>query len=64
MRLFVPDLYRNFAIGFAVGAAMIAGATVDQWGNWVGSPARAAETAAPQQPSADYFIAAGPVAAQ
>jgi hypothetical protein len=24
MRLFQPDLYRNFAIGFAVGAAIIA----------------------------------------
>lgn len=47
MRLFAPDLYRNFGIGFAVGAALIAGATVDQWGGDITPAAQAAETSAP-----------------
>lgn len=64
MRLFAPDLYRNFTIGFALGAAVIAAATVDQWGNHLESPARAAEIARGQQLSADSFILDQPGAAQ
>ncbi|MCU0946639.1 MAG: hypothetical protein MUF47_00090 [Porphyrobacter sp.] len=56
MRLFAPDLYRNFAIGFAVGAALIAGANVDQWGDNLASPARAAETAHAPGPDAAMFL--------
>lgn len=62
MRLFAPDLYRNFALGFVGGAVLIAGATIDQWGGELESPARAAESAAPAKPSPDSFIANGIVA--
>lgn len=57
MRLFAPDLYRNFAIGFAAGAVLIAGANVDRWGAELSSPARAAETLHAPQPSDDFVIA-------
>lgn len=57
MRLFATDLYRNFAIGFAVGAALIAGANVNQWGENLASPARAAETARTPGPDAATFLA-------
>lgn len=59
MRLFAPDLYRNFAIGFAAGALLIAAATVDQWAGQIESPARAAELAHGSDMSADEFLAAG-----
>lgn len=47
MRFFAPDLYRNFGIGFAVGAALIAGVTVDQWGSDIAPAVQAAEISAP-----------------
>lgn len=62
MRLFAPDLYRNFAIGFAAGALLIAGGTIDRWGGEFSSPARAAEPLKAPQPSAEFLIA--PEAAQ
>ncbi|MEA1618576.1 hypothetical protein SOQ14_06570 [Erythrobacter sp. T5W1-R] len=58
MRLFAPDLYRNFAIGFAVGAALIAGANVENWGDELASPARAAETPHAPGPSPEAFLGA------
>lgn len=58
MRLFAPDLYRNFAIGFAVGALLIAGASADSWGRELASPAQAAETPHTPGPDAAAFIAA------
>jgi hypothetical protein len=57
MRLFSPDLYRNFAIGFAIGAALIAGANADRLGDELSSPARAAETAHTPGPDAEAFLA-------
>lgn len=60
MRLFAPDLYRNFAIGFAVGALLIAGGTADQWAGHLESPARAAQMAHGSDLSAEEFLAAGP----
>jgi hypothetical protein len=58
MRLFAPDLYRNFAIGFAVGAGLLAAASLDQWGTELASPARAAETLHTPGPDAEAFITA------
>ncbi len=58
MRLFAPDLYRNFAIGFAVGALLIAGANADQWGEELASPAQAAETPHTPGPDAATFVTA------
>jgi hypothetical protein len=64
MRLFAPDLYRNFAIGFVVGGLLIAGGTFDQWGGQLESPAHAASNVQPAMPSIDGFIATGVVAAE
>jgi hypothetical protein len=57
MRLFAPDLYRNFAIGFAAGALLIAGTSADSWSGEIASPARAAETPHTPGPDAAAFIA-------
>lgn len=60
MTLFSRDLYRNFAIGFAVGALIVGATNADQWSDNIGSPAHAAEQvkalAAPQ-PSDDFWKA-------
>jgi hypothetical protein len=64
MRLFAPDLYRNFAIGFAAGAALIVAANADQWGEELASPAQAAETPHTPGPEAAAFIAAPGPASQ
>ena len=40
MTLFSPDLYRNFAFGFAAGALMVGAATADQWMGELESPGR------------------------
>ena len=45
MGLFTPDLYRNFAIGFAIGLVMIAASAVPNWNADLASPAQAATTA-------------------
>lgn len=58
MRLFAPDLYRNFAIGFAAGAALIAVANAGHWGDELAPPAQAAETAHTPGPDAAAFVAA------
>jgi hypothetical protein len=62
MRLFAPDLYRNFAIGFVVGGLLIAGGTIDQWGQQLESPAHAADNVQPAMNSPDSFLATGIIA--
>ena len=42
MGLFTPDLYRNFAIGFAVGAVIIGASSVPNWEADLSSPVQAA----------------------
>ena len=42
MGLFTPDLYRNFAIGFAVGAVIIGVSSVPNWNVDLSSPVQAA----------------------
>jgi hypothetical protein len=56
MRLFAPDLYRNFAIGFVLGAVLIAGARVDEWGDQISSPAQAAEPSVALPASGDFLV--------
>ena len=56
MTLFAPDLFRNFALGFAAGTVLIGAVTVDQWGPELESPAIAAEPIAAPQASADFLI--------
>lgn len=43
MRLFSPDLFRNFGIGFVLGALLIAGANAENWGGELAPAAQAAE---------------------
>lgn len=64
MRLFAPDLYRNFAIGFAAGALLIAGTSADKWSEELASPAQAAEIPHTPGPDAAAFITASEAAAR
>lgn len=58
MRLFSTDLFRNFGIGFVVGALLIAGANAQSWGGQLSSPAQAAQPLAPPAaPSSEFVIA-------
>ncbi len=43
MGLFKSDLYRNFAIGFAVGAVFVGLSATGGWDGEIASPAQAAE---------------------
>lgn len=57
MRLFSPDLFRHFGIGFVMGALLIAGANADRWGSKLSSPAQAAGMLTAPAPSAEFVIA-------
>lgn len=61
MRLFSPDLLRNFSIGFILGALLIASGNTQNWSHAVASPAQAAElttqTEAGAAPTAEFLIA-------
>lgn len=52
MTLFTPDLFRNFAIGFALGGLVVGATTMGEWGGTLESPAQAAQPyeAPPQSP--------------
>lgn len=57
MRLFSFDLFRNFGIGFVVGAALLVGVNAERWG-LLATPAQAAEMAqAPVAAAAEFVIA-------
>lgn len=55
MRLFAPDLFRQFGIGFAVGALLVGAATINQWSDQISPPAQAAETPQAPPPSDDFW---------
>ncbi|MCZ8368763.1 MAG: hypothetical protein O9293_02150 [Porphyrobacter sp.] len=61
MRLFSSDLFRNFGIGFVLGAVLIVGANAEDWSGAVASPAQAAELReaahAATAPSDEFVIA-------
>lgn len=63
MRLFASDLFRNFGIGFVLGAVLIVGANAEDWSGAVVSPAQAAELnassvpASGPAPAAEFVIA-------
>ena len=59
MRLFSPDLFRNFGFGFALGALLIVGAKAESLSGVVAPAAQAAELrAAPADaPTAEFVIA-------
>jgi hypothetical protein len=56
MRLFSTDLFRNFGIGFVLGAMLIVGANAKDWGA-LASPAQAAEPYRAQAPAPEFAIA-------
>ena len=57
MRLFSSDLFRNFGIGFALGAVLIVSANAESWSGAVASPAQAAERYQTPAPADDFVIA-------
>jgi len=61
MRLLSSDLFRNFGIGFVLGAVLIVGANAEVWNSGVASPAQAAELRSPAStipaPSGEFVIA-------
>jgi hypothetical protein len=61
MRLFSSDLFRNFGIGFVLGAVLIVGANAESWSGAVASPAQAAElnanTSGVPAPADEFVIA-------
>lgn len=56
MSLFTPDLYRQLAIGFALGTALVALANADTFANEIDGPAQAAEVPQAPQPSPEFLI--------
>lgn len=65
MQLFTPDLYRNFALGFAAGTLIMGAVTFDQWSDQVAPPARAGEPMeTAQQATAEFLIEQGPAEGQ
>ncbi len=56
MTLFAPDLYRNFALGFAAGALIVGAASIDAWAPHLESPALAAQPLEAPQPSSEFLI--------
>ncbi|KPP83863.1 hypothetical protein [Erythrobacter sp. HL-111] len=57
MRLFAPDLYRNFAIGFAIAAIGVGVAHAGQVGDEFAPPAHAAAPHEAPQPAPEFVIA-------
>lgn len=57
MRLFSPDLFRNFGIGFIFGALLIVGANAESWVGELAPAAQAAERHETPGPSAEFVIA-------
>jgi hypothetical protein len=56
MRLLSSDLFRNFSIGFVLGAVLVFGANPDGWSASLSSPARAASMPEVVQPTAEFVI--------
>jgi hypothetical protein len=57
MRFLSSDLFRNFGIGFVLGAVLIVGANAEDWSGAVASPAQAAEMHQAPAPAAEFVIA-------
>ncbi len=60
MRLFTPDLYRNFGIGFVAGALLLGVTSVDDWSQVNTDLAPAAQAAEasfePVEVSSEFLI--------
>ncbi|MDJ0642024.1 MAG: hypothetical protein QNJ15_04335 [Erythrobacter sp.] len=63
MRLFTPDLYRNFGIGFVVGALALGAASIEDWSQVSADLAPAAQAAEaefePIEVSSEFLIETG-----
>lgn len=55
MPLFTPDLYRNFAFGFAAGALIVGALNFGAWSDQVSPPAQAAEAVQTPAPSDGFW---------
>ncbi|MEL7446802.1 MAG: hypothetical protein AAGK02_13500 [Pseudomonadota bacterium] len=53
MELFRSDLYRNFGIGFVVGALLVGAMTMNSWDGDIAPSAQAAEQV---QPTSEFVI--------
>jgi len=58
MRLFSSDLFRNFSIGFVLGALLVAGANAESWSADLASPAHAAPLVETLQPAPEFLLTA------
>ena len=58
MRLFSSDLFRNFSIGFVLGALIVAGAHAESWSSELAPPAHAAPLIEAPLPSPEFIIPA------
>lgn len=56
MRLLSSDLFRNFSIGFVLGAVLVVGANASNWEGGLSSPARAAQMPDLVAPTAEFVI--------
>lgn len=56
MRLFSSDLFRNFSIGFLLGALLVAGANAERLSDQIAPPALAASMADTLEPAAEFVI--------
>lgn len=56
MFIFSPDLYRQFGIGFLIGAGLIGAANFGGLAEQVSSPAQAAQSVQAPQPAPEFHI--------
>lgn len=56
MTFFTPDLYRQFGLGFLIGAALLAAANAEALSDQVSSPAQAAEVPQAPAPAPEFLI--------
>ena len=56
MTYFTPDLYRQFGLGFLIGAALLAAANAEALSDQVSSPAQAAEVPQAPAPAPEFLI--------
>lgn len=56
MTFFTPDLYRQFGLGFVIGAAFLALANADALSDQISPPAQAAEAAQTPIPAPEFAI--------
>lgn len=56
MTLFNTDLYRQFGLGFLIGAAALAVVNAGAWSDQISPPAQAAEVPQVPMPAPEFII--------